>query len=320
MNVICELVRRACMVAAAAALVGQAGARAQTYLIDFGSDTSYRGLSVHNPDDNGNYWNSVQPGLLAPLIDTANNATDLKLGWDTPVGTDSYNGPAGATSEETLEFDVMNAVIDAQALGNLGGALEAAFDFATGYNGIDHFAVRFQIQGLNPNALYDLTFFGSHAFSNDATTVYKVFSDDSYATEVASTTLDVQDPAQFFVPNRDRIATITGVAPQEDNILYIEFVGANGFGGYLNDMQLVATVPTLAGDFDGDGDVDGADFLKWQREPGVGNLADWKANFGDGGLAPVGSAVPEPAGLTLLAIGGIASTLRRKSHLAVAEQ
>jgi hypothetical protein len=270
-------------------------------------------LSVNNPDTNGNYWNSVQPGLLVPLIDIVNHATTIQLGWDTPVGTDSYNGPAGPTDESTLETDVMNTVIDAQALGNLGGALEGPFDFAAGYNGIDHFPVRFQIQGLNPAAKYDLTFFGSHAFSNDATTVYTVYSNDSYTTEVASTTLDIQDPLSFFTPNRDRVAIINGVSPQEDNILYIEFVGSTGFGGYLNDMQLVANVTVVPGDFDVDGDVDGADLLLWQRNQSVGSLADWKANFGT--TPPTVAAaggVPEPASAGLLLLGGVGSALRMR--------
>lgn len=34
------------------------------------------------------------------------------------------------------------------------------------------------------------------------------------------------------------------------------------------------------GDFDEDGDVDGRDFLTWQRNPSVGNLADWQDNYG----------------------------------------
>jgi MYXO-CTERM domain-containing protein len=43
----------------------------------------------------------------------------------------------------------------------------------------------------------------------------------------------------------------------------------------------------LAGDFDADSDVDGRDFMAWQRNPAVGNLADWQANYGQsGGGAP----------------------------------
>lgn len=70
--------------------------------------------------------------------------------------------------------------------------------------------------------------------------------------------------------------------------------------------------PGIAGDFDGDGDVDGSDFLLWQRDPGVGNLADWSANYGAGG--PASGAVPEPGslGLAIVCAGLIAGCARRR--------
>jgi hypothetical protein len=307
MNVIFYNDKRACLVVALAILVGQAAhVTAQTVLIDFGSDTSYRGLSVNNPDTNGNYWNSVQPGLLVTdLIDIDNAATTIDLGWDTPVGTDSYNGPAGPTDETTLETDVQFTDIDAAALGNLGGSFEGVFDFAAGFNGIEHFAVRFQIQGLSASSTYNLTFFGSHAFSNDGTTVYTVFTDDTYTTPVASTMLDVQDPVNFFEHNRDQVATITGVAPQADNILYIQFVGETGFGGYLNAMQIEAVAaPGQDGDYNEDGRVDGADYVVWRKDPASygGDPAGynlWRANFGEG-IAGAGGAIPEPSAMLLI--------------------
>ena len=50
MNVISKLRKNACLVATLALLVGQAiSSHAQTILIDFGSDTSFRGLSVPVP-------------------------------------------------------------------------------------------------------------------------------------------------------------------------------------------------------------------------------------------------------------------------------
>ncbi|MBA3480729.1 MAG: hypothetical protein H0T51_02840 [Pirellulales bacterium] len=48
----------------------------------------------------------------------------------------------------------------------------------------------------------------------------------------------------------------------------------------------------VAGDFDNDGDVDGSDFLSWQRNPGVGNLSDWQANFGQSAGQGPDPAVP----------------------------
>lgn len=90
-------------------------------------------------------------------------------------------------------------------------------------------------------------------------------------------------------------------------------------------------VPVDDADFNGDGIVDGADFLIWQRGLGLsaqidkttgdadgdGNVNDadllvWKDQFGTSTLPPAVSAVPEPAAFALaaLAMGGIA--LRRR--------
>ena len=63
-------------------------------------------------------------------------------------------------------------------------------------------------------------------------------------------------------------------------------------------VRLLIDSGTLDGDFDGDGDVDGFDFLKWQRET-AGDLALWEANYGAFAFPPSAfnsgqAAVPEP--------------------------
>jgi hypothetical protein len=88
----------------------------QSVLIDFGNDSSYNGAAVVNPDGNGNYWNSVWSGAFyADLVDAANQATPVDVGFDADGGTDSFNGPAGA--------------VNAAALGSLGGATNAVNDY-----------------------------------------------------------------------------------------------------------------------------------------------------------------------------------------------
>ncbi len=56
----------------------------------------------------------------------------------------------------------------------------------------------------------------------------------------------------------------------------------HGFG--YNDTPGAATqtvdVVGFPGNFDGNGVVDGLDFLLWQRDQSVGSLADWEANYG----------------------------------------
>ena len=74
----------------------------------------------------------------------------------------------------------------------------------------------------------------------------------------------------------------------------------------------------LDGDFDNDGDRDGADFLAWQRgdSPGGGNAADlalWETNFGASAAVSAINAIPEPSSL-LLGLGSLlgAALIRRR--------
>jgi hypothetical protein len=94
--------------------------------------------------------------------------------------------------------------------------------------------------------------------------------------------------------------------------LFITYAAGDG-----NDVALY-TVASIAGDFDQDGDADGADFLKWQsafgstdsmadgNDDGVvdGNdLAIWASHFGEEAMAGTGDAVPEPLAACVMAIG-----------------
>jgi hypothetical protein len=59
--------------------------------------------------------------------------------------------------------------------------------------------------------------------------------------------------------------------------------------------------PVYLGDFNGDLIVNGADFLKWQRDDGSpAGLLEWETNYGnDYALAAATAAVPEPTTLAL---------------------
>ena len=95
--------------------------------------------------------------------------------------------------------------------------------------------------------------------------------------------------------------------------------GTNQAGVILDDISVTPYVepPQLAGDFDDNGVVDGADFLLWQQDTNIGSLDDWKTNFGMSSAAAAVAAVPEPAaatlafGMMLLTAGGLRS--RRRS-------
>jgi hypothetical protein len=368
MNVINYLKRHACLVSATVLLVGQASFvnAQQKVLIDFGSDASYRGISVPNPDPHGHYWNSNNPGNLMPLVDIANSAVvnaglPMQLGWISGVGSDSYNGAYGAGTDAGTPAEYMPFfTTDLSQLGDLG-VKEAAFDYATGPNppeglgdGPDNNnflhvpgfqgpqnATKFDLIGLDPAKKYTLMFYGSHAYNNDATTTYSVFSDAGYTSQIGTANLDVHDKIpsdadangnSIIDPNwRDNVnttmlATISNLSPGPDLNLYIKFIGSTNYYGYLNAMEVIATTPVgTVGDYNNNGKVDAADYTVWRdhlgqtfalpnRDPlntGVISANDytaWKTHFGTpgaGGGALGAGAVPEPTSILLLVMATI---------------
>jgi hypothetical protein len=102
--------------------------------------------------------------------------------------------------------------------------------------------------------------------------------------------------------------------------LFALFVDQSPGTVYFDDLQgSIVEDDGIPGDFDDDGDVDGRDFLVWQRgnSPSPlssGDLTDWQTNYGTGGLGAFG-AVPEPAGMTLLVLLSGLLASRKISHL-----
>ncbi len=74
--------------------------------------------------------------------------------------------------------------------------------------------------------------------------------------------------------------------------------------------QPFAAIPD--GDFDFNGEVNGLDFLEWQRDPSIGSLADWKTNYGMiATLSATSAAVPEPT-TSALALAALCLAMSRQ--------
>lgn len=204
----------------------------QIVLIDFGNNSSYRGVSVLNPDNHGHYWNSVWSGTsYGNLVDLGGMPTAVNLVFDSAPGTDYYNGPSGPTQ------DPNTVVINAAALGNLG-VNNAVYDY--------YISSRFRLSGLDPAAFYTLTLYGSHKYNVDNVTRYSVCTDNSYSTVVASADLLVGVNAAH---NPDTVATLSGLSPQTASTLFVKFAGTGGNSGYLNAMQLFVNHAPVAQPF-----------------------------------------------------------------------
>jgi hypothetical protein len=138
--------------------------------------------------------------------------------------------------------------------------------------------------------------------------------------------IELRESPEPWGPWSEPIEVITGLeAPalygSYMNPLYVENGGEtiyftmslwNPYDVYVVKATLEIASP-LPGDFDGDGIVDGNDFLKWQQDPSVGALADWEANYGMVAmLAASSAAVPEPSSLLIAAMACLAGYCRRR--------
>jgi hypothetical protein len=112
------------------------------------------------------------------------------------------------------------------------------------------------------------------------------------------------------VANGQRLATSDGLG---------SFLVNYGPGSPFNPNHVIlsAFMAGVPGDFDHDGDVDGTDFLFWQRGDSPNpnsstDLALWRTNFGAGASAATSAAVPEPAAAWFaITAMGLASASRK---------
>lgn len=158
---------------------------------------------------------------------------------------------------------------------------------------------------------------------------------------------EVNDSDWFGIA--DDVYKVADIEEVRSVMFFGEFAGGGSSGSLWLDNALVEVFPNMAAvtpntnpdpalsevsekaDFDDDGDVDGADFLAWQRGFGIGtqnfegdadfdgdvdgdDLAIWQNNYNTGPLVAIG-AVPEPSSVILilasmLCLGG-ATRLRR---------
>jgi hypothetical protein len=132
--------------------------------------------------------------------------------------------------------------------------------------------------------------------------------------------------------------TVNGVAPAGTayariNLFFIQLMNQGG-AVWFDDAELArltSTAPVPNADFDGNGKVDGTDFLTWQRgfnssgtlATGDANgdqvvdgadLAIWQSQFGTVNATPAAGAVPEPASWAIAgALAGLALVRRRRA-------
>ncbi len=189
---------------------------------------------------------------------------------------------------------------------------------STIFTGSPRELVEVTIAGLEQNRQYDFTFFASRQGVSDN-------RDTQYEVAGLTSGVDTLNASN----NTSDVAQVLGIQPTlaGEIVLTIEEgpdnTNSNGFF-YLGGLEISSAGVVDTADFDSDEDVDGADFLTWQRGvaadlnpalaqgnsngDGVVDGADldiWKTQFGTPSGVVASSSAPEPAGLTLFAIAAV---------------
>ena len=227
----------------------------------------------------------------------------IAAGWDTsgPHSYEGFSAHAGGTGYFLQAYQGSPEPLDATLIQTVAATAGTTYRFEgwslfyPGYSG--------GVTTLSPSSPY-----GAVPSLTDTFFVMEFLNGSG--TQIGSQTLDLRTVQMNDTTWREHV--VTGTAPagttqvrvglRVDDVMTnvdIPFQTAN-----FDDFSLTAIV---SGDFDGDGDVDGRDFLRWQRggSPNplsAGDLALWQTNFGAGGLVAI-SAVPEPSTALLLMIG-----------------
>ena len=159
-----------CSACAIVLLAGQASrCPGQTVLVDFGNNAAqYRGHTGAEPGSEGALLEqhparSVGHGHAS--ISTTRRQRSIWVGTRRSERIATTVLPAtraSARRQTTWPF----TDIDTVALGDMG-VKEAAFDYAASPIQ-DDTRVRFELQELDPNKKYSITFYGSHKYSNDS--------------------------------------------------------------------------------------------------------------------------------------------------------
>lgn len=261
----------------------------------------------------------------------------LIAGWETwnEVASDTWNATqvSGVVAQATgspeaggVFFNFNNATVENGAssdgqYGSLGPAVAntsvaAPSDAVALSNGFDGF-IDFTLTDTTGVAIELTGFhFDIGAFRSDAATDWELeilAGGDLTAGAVASGVATINaGPIQDDETINLTVLADSTLDANGSVTFRLNFTGGEGVSGspknghhlFLDNVGVTGLTVGLPGDFNSDGNVDGADFLEWQRNGGTAtSLSAWQSNYGAYAQATSSTAVvPEPSSVVLATI------------------
>lgn len=257
------------------------------------------------------FWESVIVGYVPGITQTTLPFSARKLGLDGSGGILGQAGPTGSVTEGGFVISTGGSmIIDAADISLLSEDGQLADVIAHEIGHILGIGTLWDVNGLYVNNSGQYTgSFGLQAYQAEFDTGAS-FVPVELDGGVGTANGHWDELASVFDPEGRPLTEelMTGFLGSESYLSQTTIQSLRDLGFEVIDPP---DVP-LPGDFDLDGAVDGYDFLLWQRNPSVGPLADWEANYGTVvPLAATSTAVPEPATGIMLMLGVAATLFRR---------
>ncbi len=176
----------------------------------------------------------------------------------------------------------------------------------------------FGLVNLDINKVYNLSL--TLERSTDVTpgdTILAILTATDRATGISYTVSD-------FEPILNSLGEPDGISSDSWDYFAIRNTGLDDYDLLIDNFKLEifgSNEPSDNADFDGDGDVDGNDFLFWQRGNSTngGSPADlvlWQQQYGTNPLVAAVGAVPEPTSVALLSLSGaMCLAMRRRIRI-----
>jgi len=240
------------------------------------------------------FADSVRQGYAGFNVDWGNTSDPTHPNYNPAFAGQGMQNPAGhRNSIHNGDFKEIGIGVINDTNGSVGPQLVTQ-DF--GNPGDAAFVTGVVFEDLNDNNFYDPGEGRSGVRVDvDGSAFYAITSDSGgYSVPVGDDgTYDVLFSSQDYA-NFATTATITG--------------------GWNTKIDYLVSSVTYASDFDGNGQVDGADLTEWQETFGSSidgsDFLTWQREFGSG--TPAASlAVPEPSTALLLLLGGLLAGFRR---------
>ena len=168
-------------------------------LIDAGPPTANGGALSGTPDNNGNYWNNMTDGRVGVRVSNAKTTTNQ----NTSIGIEVINRIDGTYNTGG------NGMNNVNSLGPVGiYPASATNDYAFAHNSTSN--GRWRINGLQPNLVYTIKFWGSKSYeTRDRDIEIKLSTESSWKTYSAASNTNFNNAAYF---------TVTGVSQADFDI------------------------------------------------------------------------------------------------------